>query len=63
MGAGLLIFGLLWAAGEGAAPPAQLTKLPALIHYVEAPYPEAAAAEGKEGQVVLILDVDTDSLV
>lgn len=63
MGAGLLIFGLLWAAGEGAAPPAQLTKLPALIHYVEAPYPEAAAAEGKEGQVVLILDVDTDGLV
>lgn len=38
--------------------PAALTKLPTLIQYVEAPYPEAAAAAKREGTVVLAIDVD-----
>lgn len=40
-----------------------LTKLPALTRYVEAPYPEAARAEHRGGEVVLAIDVDAAGLV
>lgn len=51
------------APGSDSAPAPQLTKLPVLLHFVEAPYPEAAFAEGREGSVGLWLDVDADGLV
>jgi TonB family protein len=51
---------LLFAQSEGA--PA-LTKLPKLIHYVEAPYPEAARAEDRQGTVILQLDVTSTGTV
>ncbi|RMG11858.1 MAG: TonB family protein [Deltaproteobacteria bacterium] len=43
-------------AAESAAP--VLTKAPELIHFVDAEYPEAAKAEGVEGEVVLTLTLD-----
>lgn len=44
-------------------PPAQLTKPPELVQYVEAPYPAEAEELGLEGTVVLTLDVDAEGLV
>jgi len=49
--------------GAGEAPVAQLTKLPQLTEYVEAPYPPEAEAAGITGTVVLVLDVGDDGLV
>ncbi len=45
-----------------AAPPAEelppLVKEPALLEFVQAPYPEEAKAAGVEGQVLLLLEID-----
>lgn len=54
----LFVLVALLAQNEGAQPPPRLTKLPKLIRYVEAPYPEAAVAETRTGTVVLAIDVD-----
>jgi TonB family protein len=45
----------------GATP--GLTKLPKLVHYVEAPYPEEALAAKKEGSVILQIDIDAEGEV
>jgi TonB family protein len=52
------LLSLLVAQDAPAEPQATLTKLPQLMQYVEAPYPEAALAEKREGTVVLAIDVD-----
>jgi TonB family protein len=53
------LLGLLgWPRAAASAPPQGLTKLPELTHYVEAPYPPAAATAHREGTVVLAIDVD-----
>ena len=44
-------------------PAGELTKLPELVKFVEAPYPPEAEAAGLEGTVVLAIDVDTEGLV
>lgn len=44
-------------------PARELTKLPVLIEYVEAPYPEKALAEGREGSSLLAIDVDASGIV
>lgn len=48
-----------------AAKPAAggLTKLPVLLRYVDAPYPEAALREKREGMVLLAIDVDAAGVV
>lgn len=43
--------------GQQEAPEPQITKLPKLLHYVEAVYPPQALASGEEGAVVMWLDI------
>lgn len=50
-----------WAMAE--APEGQLTKAPELRQFIDAPYPEAAQAEGREGEVVLTLTIEADGAV
>jgi TonB family protein len=58
--AALIVLMALLAQNEGAP---SLTKLPKLVKYVEAPYPEAALAENRQGVVVLQLDVTATGTV
>jgi len=46
-----------------AAPEPTLTKPPALLQRHEPVYPQAAIAEGREGEVVLQIEIDADGLV
>lgn len=50
-------------ASEAPAATGQLTKMPALLHFVEAPYPEEAQAEKLEGSVVLLIEIDAEGAV
>jgi TonB family protein len=47
------------AADAGVPPPApQLTKAPALLHFVEAAYPPEALARGEAAEVAFLIDID-----
>ncbi|MCB9745863.1 MAG: TonB family protein [Alphaproteobacteria bacterium] len=46
---------------EEELPP--LVKMPELVGFVQAPYPEAAEAEGAEGSVLLLLEIDEAGVV
>lgn len=59
MNAPLILALALLAQAEAS----DLTKLPALTRFVEAPYPESARAEGREATVLMALDVDAEGLV
>lgn len=62
----LCLLGGAARAQEGASPPAQgprLTKAPALVTFVEAPYPPQERAEGRQASVLLELVVGEDGLV
>ncbi len=55
---------LLWAQGEEPTEPTgQLTRPPELIHFVEAPYPPEAEAQGITGEVVLRLIISEEGVV
>jgi TonB family protein len=43
--------------------PRQLTKAPELLEAVDPVYPESARAEGREGVVILRIDIDSEGLV
>ena len=51
------------AEGQDEAPVARLTKMPVLTRFVEATYPPQAQEAGREGTVVLAIDVDAAGLV
>ncbi len=60
----LIVLMALLAQSEGEAKPSpSLTRLPKLTHYVEAPYPPEALAEGRQGTVVLQIDVTSTGTV
>lgn len=48
---------------DGGVHVPQLTRPPELLSFVEAPYPEAAAREGKTAQVRLLVTLDADGAV
>ncbi len=63
---GLSLWGIQPAGAEDAPnsdnasteEPLPLVKNPELLEYVQAPYPEAAKAEGREGNVLLLIEID-----
>jgi TonB family protein len=71
LGAALLLASLcpprlVWAQANSAETPGhqpKLTKLPKLIHFEEAPYPESEKAAGKTASVVLQIAIDDKGAV
>lgn len=51
------------AAPPAEAAPGQITRLPSLVRFVEAPYPPEAEREGLEGSVLLEIDLGVDGRV
>ena len=49
------------AAAEDELPP--LVKDPVILDFVQAPYPESAKAEGVEGSVLLLIEIDATGVV
>ncbi|HET7538422.1 MAG TPA: hypothetical protein VFK05_01075, partial [Polyangiaceae bacterium] len=59
--ASLCVPQLAFAQANSAETPGhqpKLTKLPKLVHFQEAPYPESEKAEGKTASVVLQIAID-----